>query len=178
MSLIICEDCGNKVSDKAECCPECGCPVAKTIICYECGASYLILNKSCPKCGAPKKVLNKSTIKDNFLDFEKVKDKISISSNSKKNKTTQKSPFPVWLPLITIPLVLIISTSINNSQRQQTQPPIVNPLTGRGGSGLDICQLCKITNSCDTLPQCTTKQKTCEWKETWDGKIVEKCSSF
>ena len=31
MALIICSECGHKVSDKATACPECGCPVSEMI---------------------------------------------------------------------------------------------------------------------------------------------------
>lgn len=31
MSLIICPDCKKQVSDKAKCCPNCGCPISPTV---------------------------------------------------------------------------------------------------------------------------------------------------
>ncbi len=86
---------------------------------------------------------------------------------------SKKSSFPVWLPLITIPLIFVVSRYIASFQIQQ--PRRVTP---QSQPSLDICQLCRITDSCDTLPQCTSKQKKCEWKQTWDGKIIEECSSY
>ena len=76
----------------------------------------------------------------------------NVNSEFYRRIINKKSPFPPWLPLVTIPLVLIISTSINNFRRQQTQPTIIVPPTTRNQEGLDLCQLCKITNSCDTIP--------------------------
>ena len=114
----------------------------------------------------------------NSTNDEKVKNKISKRTDFSKNRINKKSPFPPWLPLVTIPLVLIISTSINNFRRQQTQPTIIVPPTTRNQEGLDLCQLCKITNSCDTIPGCEKGRQTCEWERTWDGKLVEKCRRF
>ena len=32
MALIKCEDCGNEVSSKADCCPKCGCPAPEKVL--------------------------------------------------------------------------------------------------------------------------------------------------
>ena len=116
---------------------------------------------------------------DEEKDFIETKVKKEKPAFSKNKKSKSNSPLPPWLPFITIPLIFLISTSINNSRRQQmpTTPVGIPPGTG-GGGNLDICQLCRITNSCDTLPQCTSSQKICEWKQTWDGKLVQECKSF
>lgn len=56
MSLIKCEDCGKEISDKAESCPNCGCPVElknEKIICEDCGKEIDVKCKSCPNCGCP-----------------------------------------------------------------------------------------------------------------------------
>lgn len=99
-----------------------------------------------------------------------------IFGNSRKGKG--KSSIP-WLPFITIPLILIVPRYISSfrSQPSPSIPQRVSPSTP-SNPPLDICQLCRITNSCDTLPQCTRKQRTCEYEETWDGKIVERCRDF
>ena len=68
MALIKCVECGNKVSDKAEYCPECGCPVEIRINCFECGASISDKNEICPKCGVPLKEF--STRKRNIKDTQ------------------------------------------------------------------------------------------------------------
>ena len=111
----------------------------------------------------------KVTKETDYIEIREKKEKPAFS-RSKKSKSN--SSLPPWLPFITIPLIFLISTSINNSRKQQTQPPVQPPTT------LDICQLCRITNSCDTLPPCTTKQRKCERKRTWDGKLVEECKNF
>ena len=41
-----------------------------------------------------------------------------------------------------------------------------------------LCKFCKITGDCDTLPFCTKSQKTCEWRQNWDGKWIQECKSF
>lgn len=53
MALIKCKECGHEVSDKAEACPNCGCPVEKKIVCEECGEAIGIHDITCPKCGCP-----------------------------------------------------------------------------------------------------------------------------
>ena len=111
----------------------------------------------------------KVTKETDYIEIREKKEKPAFS-RSKKSKSN--SSLPPWLPFITIPLIFLISTSINNSRKQQTQPPVQPPTT------LDICQLCRITNSCDTLPECTTKQRKCEYKRTWDGKLVQECKDF
>ena len=54
--LIDCDECGNKVSDRAKACPQCGAPVTpppKQIDCEECGGKVGVVAKTCPQCGAP-----------------------------------------------------------------------------------------------------------------------------
>lgn len=55
MALIKCTECGHDVSDKAEMCPNCGCPVSHIIrsICIECGKEIPNNVTSCPNCGCP-----------------------------------------------------------------------------------------------------------------------------
>lgn len=53
MALIKCEECGQMVSDKAEACPHCGCPVAKLMACPECGNIIEGEESYCKNCGYP-----------------------------------------------------------------------------------------------------------------------------
>tara|TARA_B100000963_G_scaffold315702_1_gene295010 strand:- start:140 stop:742 length:603 start_codon:yes stop_codon:yes gene_type:complete len=97
---------------------------------------------------------------------------------SLKNNKGKSHLFPWWLPLITIPLLIIFSSLISIPQREQTQPWVQDPPTTGEDSDLDICQLCKITGDCDAFPPCEKSKKTCVWKETWDGKLIQECKSF
>lgn len=58
MALIICAECGNKMSDKASACPHCGAPYsaapsAEERKCEECGAVLPNGAEICPGCGCP-----------------------------------------------------------------------------------------------------------------------------
>lgn len=53
MALIKCNECGQMVSDKAEACPHCGCPVEKTPVCPECGQEAGSADATCSNCGYP-----------------------------------------------------------------------------------------------------------------------------
>jgi ABC-type Na+ efflux pump permease subunit len=56
MALVNCPNCGKKISDKAEQCPQCGYKFAKnnkTGICAECGAEIGCGNTECQNCGCP-----------------------------------------------------------------------------------------------------------------------------
>lgn len=55
MALIKCNECGHKVSDRADFCPQCGCPIEKKefIVCKECGAEVEKPAVKCPSCGFP-----------------------------------------------------------------------------------------------------------------------------
>lgn len=55
MALFNCNECGQKVSDKAEMCPNCGCPIEKKCYCEECGEEIPNNVAVCPKCGCPTK---------------------------------------------------------------------------------------------------------------------------
>lgn len=50
MSLIKCDECGSKISDQANCCPNCGCPVKSITYCPNCGAKVTSGN-FCTNCG-------------------------------------------------------------------------------------------------------------------------------
>lgn len=49
MSLRPCPDCGKKVSEHADICPECGCP--QPAFCTECGEDVDDNDLQCPHCG-------------------------------------------------------------------------------------------------------------------------------
>ena len=61
MSLIVCPECGNEVSDKAKACPNCGYPIPQSEIveekmvktCPECGAIVDEDCEACSECGFP-----------------------------------------------------------------------------------------------------------------------------
>ncbi len=53
MALIKCPECGKQMSDKAEACPHCGCPVEPKRFCPECGKQIEQNIKECPHCGYP-----------------------------------------------------------------------------------------------------------------------------
>ncbi len=53
MALIKCGECGQMVSDKAEACPHCGCPVEKMMACPECGSNIEGWESYCKNCGYP-----------------------------------------------------------------------------------------------------------------------------
>lgn len=61
MALIKCSECGHMVSEKAESCPNCGCPVEKPTQdrCVECGEPLSAEATECPNCGCP---VNKKTV--------------------------------------------------------------------------------------------------------------------
>lgn len=53
MALITCKQCGGKVSDRAEKCPHCGCPIGGVKHCTECNAVITENEAVCPNCGHP-----------------------------------------------------------------------------------------------------------------------------
>ena len=56
LMLIDCDECGNKVSDRAKACPQCGTPVTPPpmlVDCDECGNKVSSQANRCPECGAP-----------------------------------------------------------------------------------------------------------------------------
>lgn len=61
MALIKCKECGKEISDKANECIHCGCPVENETkyYCEECGKEILKTNKVCSNCGCPIKFKSK-----------------------------------------------------------------------------------------------------------------------
>lgn len=80
MALMICPECGNKISDKAEQCIHCGCPIKKNeeaMICKINGKDYDF-------SGFYKRIMKAKENKDGFLhdpDFEKIRDEIKQLTN-------------------------------------------------------------------------------------------------
>ena len=59
MPLINCPDCGQKISDSARDCKNCGFPIADNlIVCAECKTKSWNTNEICPECGFPFKDIN------------------------------------------------------------------------------------------------------------------------
>lgn len=61
MALVKCSECGNKVSDRAEVCVHCGCPMDEIVkfYCEDCGEEVKKTDKACKNCGCPVKIIEK-----------------------------------------------------------------------------------------------------------------------
>ncbi len=53
MALIKCPECGKELSDKANTCIHCGCPIEQKKQCEECGHLLSPRDSICPSCGCP-----------------------------------------------------------------------------------------------------------------------------
>jgi len=55
MALVECKECNRKISEKATCCPKCGCsdPFINKQECPECKTNIPNDSKTCPECGFP-----------------------------------------------------------------------------------------------------------------------------
>ncbi|MBQ7989451.1 MAG: zinc ribbon domain-containing protein [Oscillospiraceae bacterium] len=55
MALIMCENCGQSVSDRAKVCPSCGVDILqeRLVKCPDCGNEFTVDLAACPKCGCP-----------------------------------------------------------------------------------------------------------------------------
>jgi len=56
MALICCSECGKGISDKAEACPHCGCPLKlqrlpDSVVCLDCHKPFPFNDQVCPHCG-------------------------------------------------------------------------------------------------------------------------------
>ena len=80
MALIICPECGSKISDKTEQCIHCGCPIEKNeeaMICKINGKDYDL-------SGFYKRIMKAKENENGFFndpDFEKIRDEISLLTN-------------------------------------------------------------------------------------------------
>lgn len=75
MTLIRCSECGHSISDKAEMCPNCGCPIEKKIYCEECGQVLSEMDKTCPNCGCPIEIGKNENNTDSIIFESKVNKK-------------------------------------------------------------------------------------------------------
>ena len=170
MALIKCVECGNKVSDKAEYCPECGCPVEIRINCFECGASISDKNEICPKCGVPLKEF--STRKRNIKDTQ-VKSVFDPQKTPKIDWNNKKIKFLLWF-LSVIAFIYILKSIFAPA------PPIMVPNRSIPFSspGSNECQACRILGDCSAFPQCTN-QRNCQWRiNDITGNLEQNCRSF
>lgn len=67
MALIKCKDCKKEISDKAENCIYCGCPVEKVYNCSECGNIIDKNSKFCEKCGCPVEIKKEHKLPKNLF---------------------------------------------------------------------------------------------------------------
>lgn len=95
MALITCIECGNKVSDLAVNCPQCGAPteISKKISCFECGN---LLDKGvnvCSSCGVdqalnPTNNISKSTNEKLELKVSQPENKTENTNSSQEKKSS------------------------------------------------------------------------------------------
>lgn len=87
MALIKCIECGHEVSDKANICPHCGCPIEndpkKT--CEECGQQLSENDTICPHCGCPVQ-------KEDGLLTKKISTNEGVSTPPKPVENKKKGP--------------------------------------------------------------------------------------
>ena len=176
MALITCVECGNKVSDLAESCPECGCPVEIKITCFECGASISDKTEICPRCGVPLKAISNSKRNFNkninpseesfFVDTQKIP---KIDWNNKKIK------FLSWV-FFGIALLYFLNSVFSPS------PPIIVPnqsVPFSQPAPVDRCRACKLLGDCSLFPQCITGQSNCQLRfNDITGNWERNCTSF
>ena len=53
MAMKICMECGSKIDEQMQACPNCGYVLKETVICHECGKKIRADVDYCPNCGAP-----------------------------------------------------------------------------------------------------------------------------
>ena len=171
MALITCVECGNKVSDLAESCPECGCPVELKITCFECGESISNEFEKCPKCGVPLKEISKNkAYKKEPINFFKAENTIKTPKIDWNNKTIK---FLSWV-FFGIALIYFLKSIFAPS------PPIMVPNRSVPFSnpGASVCQSCRILGDCSAFPQCT-RQSNCQLRfNDITGNWERNCSSF
>jgi len=94
MALIECKECKRKISDKALCCPKCGCrdPFTNKSECPECKIIISNNSKVCPECGLPKPFQNSTKYTDedyNLLHKKFIEEKLQLL-NSTENSVLDK----------------------------------------------------------------------------------------
>ena len=174
MGLIICIDCGNKVSEFAESCPECGCPVEKKITCFECGVLISKKNDICPKCGVPlKEISNRKVNSQRDIKFTKKTSFIDPQQTPKIDWNNKTIKFLSWF-FCGIALIYFLNSIFAPS------PPIIVPnrTVPFSNPGSSVCQSCKILGDCSAFPQCT-RQTNCRprWSDI-TGSWELNCNQF
>ena len=99
MALISCPECSKEISDKADVCPQCGFPIAKSplavplpkaVNCLECKEEFPFEDEVCPKCG----LFNSQKYKSSDADVvDEDSDVIRCPRCSSKNVTVMKEGF-------------------------------------------------------------------------------------
>lgn len=100
MALISCPDCKKDVSENAETCINCGCPISsyvtlvksQDVSCGECGNKYPFDKGLCPKCGCinGKKIL--------FYDTEKIPQQSSLVTKPQKQNSGTAAVLSLFIP--------------------------------------------------------------------------------
>ena len=177
MALIKCVECGNKISDKAECCPECGCPVELKITCFECGASISNKSEICPKCGVPlKEISNRKVNSQRNINVTEGASFIDPQKTPKIDWNNKNIKFFSWV-LCVIALIYFLKVVFSLFA---PSPPIMVPNRSVPFSNpsANECQYCKILGDCSAFPQCT-RRDICKWKiDDITGNVVQDCSGF
>ncbi len=98
MALIKCPECGKQISDQAEACPKCGCPIEPKTYCPECKKEISTDDKACSHCGYP------------LIDEEPEE---KVKKDNKKTNINMKILLPIIGAIIIIVIVLIIVLANN-----------------------------------------------------------------
>ena len=116
MTLIRCSECGHSVSDKAERCPNCGCPIEKKIYCEECGQVLSEMDKTCPNCGCPIEIGKNENNTD------------SIISESKVNKKHYSVAVPAIVGIVFYLVISVLCSNLLNKGITTTDIRISNDI--------------------------------------------------
>ena len=113
MALVDCSDCGERISDKAERCIHCGCPVAQRIDCPECGKSTDSASGSCQHCGYPltaEPVAKEAPKAQSAVDrIEALEDKVSPAERTYKYNLSNTT---CWMYLLLAVGFILLSISV------------------------------------------------------------------
>ncbi len=179
MALITCVECGNKVSDKAECCPECGCPVELKITCVECGASISDKNEICPKCGVPlKQISNKKVNSQRNINLSELASFFDTLKLPKVDWNNKKVKFLSWF----FGGIVLLSFLNSIFAPSPPSPSIIVPnrsVPFSQPAPVDRCRACKLLGDCSLFPQCITGQSNCQLRfNDITGNWERNCTSF
>lgn len=101
MALIDCIECGKTISDKAMCCPNCGCPreyfsnnQLKQTVCDECGLVITGEPESCLNCGYP--LQQNGSLHENYISEGNHSKNDSLYGNENiKHPINQEEPIQI-----------------------------------------------------------------------------------